>query len=92
MALSSTGTSEQFLLVWGGMNLQQIPLISAFVEANTPLGIANEFKFRGLQLEIFHVKSLVYAARVKKELVGWDGKQGPGQFTNTWLVEVLQVL
>ena len=70
------------------MNLQQIPLVAALVEAYAPLGVADQLKFRRLQLEVLHVELLIHAAGVEQELVGGDGEQGPGQFPDARLVEI----
>lgn len=59
------------------MDLQQIPLVTALVEADAPLGIADEFELSRLQLEVVHIELLVHAACVEQELVGGDGEQGP---------------
>ena len=74
------------------MNLQQIPLISALIQAHAPLRIADELKLRRLQLKVIHVEPLVDAAGVEEKLVGRDSEQRPGQFPDAVHIEVLQVL
>ena len=80
--------SEQLFLVGRSVNLQQIPLIAALVEAHAPLGIPNQLELRGFQLEVLHVELLIHAAGIEQELVGGDGEQGPGQFPDARLVEI----
>ena len=43
-------------------------------------------------MEVLHIEPLIHTAGVEQELVGGDGEQGPGQFPDARLVEVLQVL
>ena len=70
------------------MDLQQIPLIAALIEADAPLGIADQLKFRGFQLKILHIKPLIHTAGVEQELVGWDSEEGPGQLPDSRLIEI----
>ena len=60
------------------MDLQQIPFITAAVEADAPLGIADELELGRLQLEVVHVELPVHAAGIEQELVGGNSKQRPG--------------
>lgn len=90
--LSSSRRPKQNLLVLGSVNLQQIPLISALVEACAPLGVADELKLGLLQLEGVHIEPLVDGSGVEQKLVGWNGKQGLGELGHTGEEKVLQVL
>ena len=92
MALSSAPLSEQLLLMLRGVDLQEVPLIAAFEEAYAVLRAADEFKLGFLQLEVVHIKPPVHAAGVEQELVGGDGKEGPGHLSDAGGVEVLQIL
>ena len=74
------------------MDLQQIPFITAAVEADAPLGIADELELSRLQLEVVHIELLVHTAGVEQELVGGDGEQRPGQLPDPVHVKVLQIL
>jgi len=75
-----------------GVYLQQISLIAALIEAYAPLGIADQFKLRLLQLEIVHIEPLIHATGIEEELVGGDGEERPGQVPDAVHIEVLQVL
>ena len=74
------------------MDLQQIPLVAAAVEADAPLGIADELELSRLQLEVVHIELLVHTAGVEQELVGGDGEERPGQLPDPIHVKVLQIL
>ena len=52
------------------MNLQQVSLIAALIQADAPLRKLDEVVFRLLQLKHIHVGSLVDGAGVEQELVG----------------------
>ena len=56
------------------------------------MGLADEFVFRGVQLEIFCIKAAVYIAGIEEELMGGDGEEGAGELGHAWEVEVLQIL
>ena len=47
------------------MDLQQIPLVAATVEADAPLRIADELELGRLQLDVVNVEFLVHAAGVE---------------------------
>ena len=47
-----------------GVYLQQIPLIAALVEADAPLGVADQLKLGLLQLEVVHIEPLIHTAGV----------------------------
>lgn len=91
-ALSSASCPEQLFLIGRRVDLQQIPLVAAAVEADAPLGITDELELSRLQLEVVHIELLVHTAGVEQELVGGDGKQRPGQLPDPIYVEVLQIL
>ena len=61
------------------VDFQQKALHTALVETDAPLGVADQFIFRLLQLEIVHVEAPVHRAAVEDELVGGDGEEGAGQ-------------
>lgn len=69
-----------------------IPLVPALVEAEPPLGLADQFILLRLQLEKVHVELLINGAGVEQKLVSGNGEQGPGQFPDTRLIEILQIL
>ena len=69
-----------------------VPLVPAFVEAESPLGLADQFILLRLQLEKVHVEPLINGAGVEQKLVSGDSEQWPGQFPDAGLVEVLQIL
>ena len=73
--LPSSCRSEQLFLVGWGVDLQQIPLIAALVEADAPLGVSDQFKLRRLQLKVLHVEPLVHTACVEEKLMGRDAEQ-----------------
>ena len=52
-----------------GVDFQEIPLIAALIEADAPLGVADQLKFGLLQLEIVHIEPLIHTAGVEEELV-----------------------
>ena len=52
------------------MNLQQVSLIAALIQADAPLRKLDEVVFRLLQLKHIHVGSLVDGAGVEQELAG----------------------
>ena len=56
------------------------------------LGLTYQFVLEFLQLQIVHVEPTVNSSGVEQKLMGWDGKQRPGEFPDAGLVEVLQVL
>ena len=58
---------------------QVVPFIAAFVEADPPLGLANQLILFRFQLKEVHVEPFINGACVEQELVGGDGEQGPGQ-------------
>jgi len=74
------------------VDLKQIPLVAALVEADPPLGLANQLILFRFQLKEVHVEPFINGACVEQELVGGDGEQGPGQLPDTGLIEVLQIL
>ena len=74
------------------MNLQQVSLIAALVQADAALGELDEIVFRLLQLEHIHVGPLVDGAGIEQKLVRRDAEQGFGHLTDALLVEVLQIL
>ena len=74
------------------MNLQQVSLIAALIQADAPLRKLDEVVFRLLQLKHIHVGSLVDGAGVEQELVGRDAEQGLCHLTDAFLVKVLQIL
>ena len=74
------------------MDLQQIPLVAAAIEADAPPGIADELELGRLQLEVVHIELLVHTAGVEQELVGGDGEERPGQLPDPIHVKVLQIL
>ena len=76
----------------GCNDLEEIALLAAFVEAVSLLGLTHQFVLEFLQLQIVHVEPTVNGPWIEQELVSWDGKQRPGEFPNSRLVEVLQVL
>ena len=86
--LPSSRRSKQFFLVGWGVDLQQIPLIAALVEADTPLGISDQFELRRLQLKVVHIKPLIHTAGVEQELMGGDGEEGASQLPDARLVEI----
>ena len=49
-----------------GVDLQQIPLIAALVEADAPLRVSDQLELRRLQLEVLHVEPLIHAAGVEE--------------------------
>ncbi len=57
------------------MNLQQVSLIAALVQADAALGNLM-IVFRLLQLEHIHVGPLIDRTGVEQELVGRDAEQG----------------
>ena len=67
-ALSSASCPEQLLLIGRRVDLQQIPLVAAAVEADAPLGITDELELSRLQLEVVHIELLVHTAGVEQEL------------------------
>ena len=91
-ALSSASCPEQLLLIGRRVDLQQIPLVAAAVEADAPLGITDELELSRLQLEVVHVELPVHLTAVEEKLMGGDGKQGAGQLPHALDVEILQVL
>ena len=74
------------------MDLQQIPFVSTLIQADTPLGVPDEFKFRRLQLKVVHVEPPVDTACIEQELMCWDGEQGSCQFPDALHIKVLQIL
>ena len=90
--LSPARRSEEGLFVLRRVDLQQEAFHAALVQADAVLRIADELVFAFLQLEILHIELPVHRAAMEDELMGRDGKQGPGQFPDVVHVEVLQIL
>ena len=42
--------------MWRRVDLQQIPFVAAFIQADAPLGVSDELELRRLQLEVVHVE------------------------------------
>ena len=84
--------SEQRLLILRRNNLQQIPLIAAFVDTDALLREADQLVLRLLQLQIVHKKAPVNRTGVEQKLMGRDGKQGlcAGQRTAQEVFEELK--
>jgi hypothetical protein len=92
IVLSPSPLSKQCRLILRGFDFQEIPLITALIEADATLGVADEFIFRLLQLEGVHVESFVNGSGVEQELMGGNSEEGLGEFSHTRKHEVLQVL
>ena len=80
MPLSPACLSKQFFLIGRRVDLQQIPLVAAAVEADAPLGIADELELGRLQLEVVHVELLVHAAGVNRNW--WVGMANSGRVSS----------
>ena len=70
------------------MDSQQVPVAAAFVEADALLGLPHQLVLVFLQLEVFHIEPLIGGAGIEDELVGGDGKEGPGQLPDARLVKI----
>ena len=64
-------------------------LIAALIEADAPLGVADQLKFGLLQLEVVHIEPLIHTAGVEEELVGGDGEERPGQLPARIIIKFL---
>ena len=71
---SATSCAKQLFLVCRGTNLQQIALVAALVQADATLRKLDKVIFRLIQLEHFHVGSLIDGARIEQKLVGRDAE------------------
>lgn len=74
------------------MNHEVVPLVAAFVEADAPLGEADEIVLGFFELERIHIKLLVDVAGVEQEGVGGDAEQGLCQLGDAGDGEVFEVL
>ena len=74
------------------MNLQQIPLIATSIQASPPFWVADELKFRLLQLEGIAEGFRFQLARVEQKLMGGDGEKRFRQLPDAGLEEVLDIL
>ncbi|MPM20666.1 hypothetical protein SDC9_67102 [bioreactor metagenome] len=90
--LSAARLAEQLFLVCWGVNHEIVPLVAAFVEADAPLGKADEIVLGFFELERIHIKLLVDVAGVEQEGVGRDAEQRLCQLGYAGDGEVLEVL
>lgn len=90
--LSSARLSEQRRLIFRCLNHEVVPLVAAFVQAHSTLGIADQLVFGFLQLERIHVKPRVDGTGVEQELVSWDGEKRLRQFADMLHIECVPPL
>ena len=74
------------------MNAQAVPLVAAFVEANSALRVPRQLVFRRFELQIVDVEFLIHRPCMKQELVRWYCEQRLCKLTNSLQIEVLMVL
>ena len=70
------------------MDRQQMSVCPAFVEADSSLGVTNQFVLRFLQLEVFHVELFINGTCIKNKLMGRDCKKGASQLPDARLVKI----
>ena len=71
------------------MDLQQIPLVAAAIQAGAPFRVTDELKLGLFQLEGVAERFWLQLARVEQKLVCRDTEQGLGQLSDAGLQEVV---
>ena len=74
------------------MDVQQVAVRAGLEQADAVIGGTDQVVLGALQLEVIHVELLVHLAAMEEELVGGDGKQGPGQLPHPLDIEIFQIL
>ena len=91
-ALSATRLSEQFHLVFRRMNLQQISLVSAAVQASSALRILYQAVFRLLNLKRIHEVCRRDVSGIEQKMVTRNTEHRLGKLLYFGQKEVLDIL
>ena len=74
------------------MDHQVVPLISTFIQAYSPLRIADQVILTILQLQGIRIKFGINASSIEQELMGRNGKQWLCIFFHSIQIKIFQVL
>ena len=87
--LSASGTAKHSFLKLREVDLQQIPLVAAAVQAGAPFRVADQLELSLLQLEGVTESLGFQLPWVEPELVGGDTEKRLGQFSYSRLEEIV---